>query len=172
MAGFTSQEFSIRILLFGSIELDLPTPVSPLLCRERACAATQSTKPKQELEPDCIRLKIIYFVKHFLQIKIIKFYSINFPQILWRKLSYLKSETSSFKLLLCLFISKFLLRFFLLWVTRLGNFLPVGLLLVAHYDFLKRQSSPSKWLLFAQANLLHFHLNKHFQNMIFKSGLM
>jgi hypothetical protein len=57
-------------------------------------------------------------------------------------------------------------------VTRLGNFLPIGLLLVAHYDFLKRQSSPNKWLLFAQANLLHFHLNKHFQNMIFKSGLM
>ena len=47
-------------------------------------------------------------------------------------------------------------------VTRSGDFLPIGLLLEAH-DFLKKISSPKKWwhfgLLFAEANLLHFHLN-------------
>jgi hypothetical protein len=41
---------------------------------------------------------------------------------------------------------------------RLSNFLPIGLLLEAHYDFLKRQSSPKKWghfgLLFVVANIL------------------
>ncbi len=49
-------------------------------------------------------------------------------------------------------------------ITRLGDFSPIGLLLVAHFDYLKRWSSPKKlWhsgLLFAVANLLHFHLNK------------
>jgi hypothetical protein len=49
----------------------------------------------------------------------------------------------------------------------LGDFSPIVLLLAAHYDFLK---SPNKWqhfgLLFAVASLLHFHLNKQFQNMV------
>ncbi len=62
-------------------------------------------------------------------------------------------------------------------VTRLCDFAPIGLLLEefksffffleARYAFLKSWSSPNKWwhfrLLFAEANLLHFHLNKQFQ---------
>jgi hypothetical protein len=56
-------------------------------------------------------------------------------------------------------------------VTRLGDFSQIELLLEAHYDFLKRRSRPKKWqhfgLLFAVANLLHFHLNKQFKNMVY-----
>jgi hypothetical protein len=55
-------------------------------------------------------------------------------------------------------------------VTRLGNLLPIGLLLEALCDFLKTWSSPEKWqlfgLLFVEANLFHFHLNKQFQNVV------
>ncbi len=44
-----------------------------------------------------------------------------------------------------------------------------GLLLEAHYDFLKRWSSTKKWwhfgLLFVWVNLKHFNLNKQFQNI-------
>jgi len=54
-------------------------------------------------------------------------------------------------------------------VTRLGDFSPVGLLLEAYQDFFKRFCSLKKWQhfgkLFAQANLLHFHLNMQFQKM-------
>jgi len=56
-------------------------------------------------------------------------------------------------------------------MTRLGNFLPIGLLLEAHYDFLKRWAT-KKWqhfgLLFAQANILYFCANKQSQ----KHGLL
>ncbi len=51
-------------------------------------------------------------------------------------------------------------------VTRLGNFMPIGLLLEAQYDFLKRLGSLKRatfWAtFFAVANLLHFQLNKQF----------
>jgi hypothetical protein len=39
----------------------------------------------------------------------------------------------------------------------LADFLPIGLLLKAHYDFLKAQNN---------ANLLNFYLNKQFQNLV------
>ncbi len=50
-------------------------------------------------------------------------------------------------------------------------FLPIGLLCEANYDFFKDESSPKKWqhfgLLSALSNLLHFHVNKQFQNKVF-----
>jgi hypothetical protein len=54
--------------------------------------------------------------------------------------------------------------------TRMNDFSPIGQLLEAHYDFIKRCSNPKKLqhfgLLFAEANLLHFNQNKQFQNMV------
>jgi hypothetical protein len=51
----------------------------------------------------------------------------------------------------------------------LVQYVPIGLL-EAHNDFLKRRRSPKKWqhfwLLFAEANLLHFSLNRHFESII------
>jgi len=56
-------------------------------------------------------------------------------------------------------------------VNRLGYFCQLGSFWEAYCDILKMKSSPNRWpcfwLLFAQANLLHFHLNKQPENMSF-----
>jgi hypothetical protein len=43
-------------------------------------------------------------------------------------------------------------------VTRLGDLLLIGLLLDAHWDFLKKMKKPKIFL--------HFYLSKKFQNMV------
>ncbi len=56
-------------------------------------------------------------------------------------------------------------------MTSLGNFLTFGLLLGLIMIFLKdevaQRNGDILGYFFAGANLLHFHLNKQFQNMVY-----
>jgi hypothetical protein len=50
-------------------------------------------------------------------------------------------------------------------VTNLANYLSIRLLLEAHCDCYDKVAQRNG-LLFAETNILHYHLNKQFQNMV------